>query len=156
MGADGQSDYGSTWYAGTMPLPQARTTLTYDLDVDVCVIGGGLAGLTAAREAARRGWSVAVLEARRIAWNASGRNSGVVLPGFSAPVEKIVERIGVPATAALWKLSRSGVQYIRDTIAEVGDIGLIESNGWLDVSRWPNADRIRTRAALLEEMGIDV
>lgn len=155
MGAD-QSDYGSTWYAGTTPLPPARTLLTYDLDVDVCVIGGGLAGLTAAREAARRGWSVAVLEARRIAWNASGRNSGVVLPGFSAPVEKIVERIGMPATAALWKLSQSGVQYIRDTIAEVGDIGLIEGNGWLDVSRWPTADRIRTRAALLEEMGTDV
>jgi gamma-glutamylputrescine oxidase len=156
MGADGQSDYGLTWYAGTTPLPPARTTLTYDLDVDVCVIGGGLAGLTAAREAARRGWSVVVLEARRIAWNASGRNIGVVLPGFSAPIEKIVERIGVAATAALWKLSQSGVQYIRDVIAETGDNVLIEGNGWLDVSRWPSADRIRTRAGLLEEMGIDV
>jgi glycine/D-amino acid oxidase-like deaminating enzyme len=156
MGADEQSDYGLTWYVGTTPLPPARTPLNYDVDVDVCVIGGGLAGLTAAREAARRGWSVALLEARRIAWSASGRNSGVVLPGFSAPVEKVVERIGVPATRALWELSQSGVQYIRDTITDIGDIGLIEGNGSLDVSKWPDADRIIARIRLLEEMGTDV
>jgi gamma-glutamylputrescine oxidase len=155
MGADEQADYGPTWYSGTTPLPPPRTALNYDLDVDVCVIGGGLAGLTAAREVARHGWSVAVLEARRIAWNASGRNSGVVLPGFSVPVEKVVERIGVPATKALWELSQSGVQYIRDAIAEIGDVGIIEGNGWLDVSTWPDADRILARIGLLEEMGIE-
>ena len=69
-----------------MPPPRRRPTaagLTVELDVDVCVVGGGLAGLTVARELARRGWSVAVLEARRIAWNASGRNTGFVLPGFA-------------------------------------------------------------------------
>src|SRR5262249_44714735 len=136
MGADEQSDYGNTWYAGmATPLP-SRPPLGYDLDVDVCVIGGGLAGLTTAREAARRGWSVAVLEARRVAWSASGRNTGVVLPGFSLPVEKVVERIGLPAAAALWKLSLAGVQYVRTAVAEMGDAGIaagdagiIEGNG---------------------------
>src|SRR5579871_6355033 len=155
MEADEQSDYGTTWYAEKTLRPPSRPPLSYDLDVDVCVIGGGLAGLTAAREAARRGWSVAVLEARRIAWNASGRNTGIVLPGFSLPVEKIIERIGLPATSALWKLSQAGVQYIRDAIAETGDIGIIEGNGWLDVSKWPDADRILARIGILEEIGID-
>ena len=59
-----QSPYGPTWYAATMVAVPERRALTHDLDVDVCVIGGGLAGLTVAREVARRGWSVAVLEAR--------------------------------------------------------------------------------------------
>ena len=54
MGAYDQSDYGPTWYSGLTPLPPPRTPLNYDLDVDVCVIGGGLAGLTVAREVARR------------------------------------------------------------------------------------------------------
>ena len=156
MGAEEQSDYAFTWYARTMPLPESRTPLSYDIDVDVCVIGGGLAGLTVAREVARRGWSVAILEARRIAWNASGGNSGVVLSGFSAPIENVVERIGLPAARALWELSQSGVQYIREAIADIGDTGIIEGDGWLHVSKWPDGDRILARAGLLGEMGIDV
>jgi glycine/D-amino acid oxidase-like deaminating enzyme len=156
MGAEEQSDYAFKWYERTTTLPSSRTPLSYDIDVDVCVIGGGLAGLTVAREVARRGWSVALLEARRIAWNASGHNSGVVLPGFSAPIEKVVERIGLPATRALWELSQSGVQYIREAIAEIGDTGIIEGNGWLHVSKWPDNDYILARVGLLREMGIAV
>jgi glycine/D-amino acid oxidase-like deaminating enzyme len=162
MEAEDRSDYGTMWYAAAVPLPPARPPLAYDLDVDVCVIGGGLAGITAAREVARRGWSVAVLEARRIAWNASGRNSGVVRPGFSAPVEKIAERIGLPLTRVLWDLSRTGVQYIRDAIAGIGDMGLVEGNGLiegsgcLDVAKWPDADRFLARAALMADMGTEV
>ena len=79
-----QSEFGSTWYSRVTPLPPARAELKFEIDVDVCVIGGGLAGLTVAREVVRRGWSAAVLEAKRIAWNASGRNSGLVMPGYPA------------------------------------------------------------------------
>ena len=57
---------------------------------EVCIIGAGLAGLTTARELALRGWSVAVIEARRIAWNASGRNTGFVLPGFAQDMDAVV------------------------------------------------------------------
>src|SRR5215471_13578536 len=56
MGIEDQTDYAATWYCGVTPLPALRTPLNYDLDVDVCVVGGGLAGLTVAREVARRGW----------------------------------------------------------------------------------------------------
>ena len=74
--------YGSSYFAASMVRRAERPALNLDLDVDVCVIGGGLAGLTTAREVARRGWSVVLLEGRRIAWNASGRNTGFVLPGY--------------------------------------------------------------------------
>ena len=47
--------------AATLP---ERARLSFDLDVDVCVVGGGLAGLTVAREAAKLGATVALLEAR--------------------------------------------------------------------------------------------
>src|SRR5436309_7590492 len=104
--------FGPTWYAATVIPVAERPPLTFDLDVDVCVIGGGLAGLTVARELARRGWSVAVLEARRVAWNASSRNSGFVLPGFGADVMRMVERVGVDRARELWKLSEAGVEYV--------------------------------------------
>src|SRR6266849_3219615 len=90
-----QADHQPSWYsATTVPRPE-RAPLTADLDVDVCVVGAGLAGLTTAREIARSGWSVAVLEAGRIAWNASGQNCGFVLPGFAAGIRGIVERVGL-------------------------------------------------------------
>jgi gamma-glutamylputrescine oxidase len=57
--------YGHSWYAATMVEAPPRPALSSDLDVDVCVIGGGLAGLTTARELARSGWSVVLLEAGR-------------------------------------------------------------------------------------------
>src|ERR1700693_4908095 len=114
MEGDVQSEFGATWYSAVTPLPGPRIALNYDLDVDVCVIGGGLAGLTVAREIVRRGWSVAVLEAQRIAWNASGRTSGLVMPVYPANIEKVVERIALPATRALWALSEAGVRYVRD------------------------------------------
>ena len=47
--------YGQSWYAATMVDSPRRPALHVDLDVDVCVIGGGLAGLTTARELARSG-----------------------------------------------------------------------------------------------------
>src|SRR5262245_66277624 len=61
--------YGGSWYAAQVVDAPERSRLTIETDVDVCVVGAGLAGLTVAREVARRGWSVAVLEGRRVAWN---------------------------------------------------------------------------------------
>ena len=57
-----------------------RVRLSFDLDVDICVVGAGLAGLTVALEAARLGASVAVLEGRHVGWNASGHQLGTVMP----------------------------------------------------------------------------
>src|SRR5262245_48261925 len=109
------SAYGGSWYEATKAAGQSRSKLTVDLDVDVCIVGAGLAGLTAAREIVRRGWSVVVVEAQRIAWNASGRNTGFVLPGFAADPEAIVERVGLERAKALWALSEAGFNYVRET-----------------------------------------
>src|ERR1700691_2116101 len=94
--------YGDSWYAATKVEAPPRPPLSVDLDVDVCVIGGGLAGLTTAREVARHGWSVVVLEANRLAASASSRNTGFVLPGFGADADRIVARAGMEAAKDLW------------------------------------------------------
>src|SRR5215210_5569296 len=120
MNANEPTRYEASWYTATMSGSVPRARLTFDLDVDACVIGGGLAGLTTARELARRGWSVALLEAERIGWQASGRNSGFVLPGFAEAPERIIKRVGLEQARALWALSEGGVHYVRDTILETG------------------------------------
>src|SRR6266550_7001202 len=135
VNASERTEYTPTWYTATMVPASARGPLTFDLDVDVCVVGAGLAGLTAAREIARRGWSVVVVEGRRIAWSASGRNDGFVLPGFAAPMDSVVSRVGLEHAKALWALSEMGLKYVRTTIAEARLPGVAPIAGWLKASK---------------------
>ena len=93
----------STWYETTRVSHPERERLNHDLDVDVCVIGAGLAGLTAAREVALRGWSVVVLEGAQVGAAASCRNTGFVLPGFSEgiapPAAHQTRHVATPAAS---------------------------------------------------------
>lgn len=81
--ANGRQDHAPSYYAATINDTTEYPALERDLVVDVCVIGGGFSGVAAALTLAERGRSVALLEANRIGWGASGRNGGQVLPGWS-------------------------------------------------------------------------
>ena len=157
MDASDRAGYAPSWYTATaVPAPE-RAPLTADLDVDVCVVGAGLAGLTTACEIARGGWSVVVLESRRIAWNASGQNCGFVLPGFAAGVGSIVERVGLDQARELRGLSEAGLDYVRTTISETGMPGVDPVDGWLNVSKVDDADRIIATLQLLgQDLGVEV
>lgn len=140
--------FGSNWYAATRVEGQARPALTAELDVEVCVIGAGLAGLTVALEVARRGGSVVVLEAKSVAWSASGRNAGVVLPGFSIGADALAGRVGLDAAKALWARSEAGAEYVRAAARDMPGTALNES-GWLHVSRTDDTGVLAHEAALL-------
>ena len=156
MNASEQASYAPTWYTATMVPAGLRTPLTYDLDVDACVVGAGLAGLTAAREIARRGWSVAVLESARIAWNASGRNDGFVLPGFAESMDRIVDRVGLDHAKALWALSEMGFKYVGATIAEARMAGVAPTAGWLKASKTDDADAVAADVDFYrEQLGVE-
>jgi len=144
------------WYEATRVASPERPRLNFDLDVDVCVIGAGLAGLTVAREVARRGWSVAVLEAKRVANAASGRNTGFVLPGFQETIDSMVERIGLDHTKQLWALLEQGLDYVRRTIADTGMPGVDPVPGWLHISQTDNGGEIRSEVERLRWIGANV
>lgn len=85
---------------------------------DVCVIGGGLAGVTTALLLARRGRRVTLLEANRIAWAASGRNGGFVAAGFAESIFEIERRLGLKHAQELFRLSVEGVGIVRKLLRE--------------------------------------
>ncbi len=145
-----------TWYEATRAASPERARLGFEIDVDVCVVGGGLAGLTVAREVARRGWSVVVLEANRVAWAASGRNTGFVLPGFSDDVDSMIERIGFDHTKKLWALSEAGLDYVRRTIKETRMPGVAPIRGWLKISNIDDGHAIPRYVARLRRLGAEV
>ena len=147
---------GAGWYEATRVESPERPRLNFDLDIDVCVIGAGFAGLTAAREIAQRGWSVAVLEGNKVGWAASGRNTGFVLPGFGAHIDDIVERVGLDHAKQLWALSEQGVEYVRRTIVDNALPGVDPKPGWLHVSKIDNGDEQRTFVERMRWIGADV
>jgi gamma-glutamylputrescine oxidase len=132
-----------------------RPPLAVDTDADVCVIGGGLAGLTTAREIARTGWSVVLIDAGRIAGEASGRNTGFVLPGFAASPDSLIGRVGFDRARDLWALAQSGVDYVREAIGDDAMAGVGIGEGWLYVSKTDNGDAFTHLAAQLGAFGAE-
>ena len=107
-----QAPYPPSWYAASAePLP-AQPALEGDLDVDVAILGAGYVGLSAAIELAGAGYSVAVLEAERIGWGASGRNGGQVIFGFGCGESKLVSLLGKDDARRLFDWSVEGVDLI--------------------------------------------
>jgi len=128
-----------------------RSRLSFDLDVDICVVGAGLAGLTVALEAARLGASVAVLEGRHVGWNASGHQLGTVMPGYSLPIGDLIARIGFEDTRELWSLSKQGAEYVRANATEELIPGIALSEGALEVSNVDVGDQLISRLQMLGE-----
>src|SRR5262245_25926224 len=125
--------------------------LTFDLDVDICIVGAGLAGLTVALEASRMGASVAVLEGRHVGWNASGHQLGTVRPGFDLPIAELIERVGFEDSKELWALSREGAEFVRATATEEAMPGIGLSEGVLEVSNVDAGEQLISRLQMLSE-----
>jgi glycine/D-amino acid oxidase-like deaminating enzyme len=128
-----------------------RQRLSFDLDVDICVVGAGLAGLTVALEAARMGASVAVLEGRHVGWNASGHQLGTVMPGYGLPISELIERVGFEDARELWSLSRQGADFVRANATEELMPGIGLSDGALEVSNVDVGDQLISRLQMLGE-----
>src|SRR6202045_2756809 len=134
-----------------VPAARERARLSFDLDVDIAIVGAGLAGLTVALEAARLGASVAVLEGRHVGWNASGHQLGTVMPGYGLPIGDLIARVGFEDSRELWALSREGAEFVRATATEQLIPGIAPSEGALEVSNVDVGDQLISRLQMLGE-----
>ncbi len=113
-----------TYYSASMRDRTERDALRDQIVADIAVIGGGFTGVNTALELAERGYSVALLEAERIGWGATGRNGGQVtgsLSGDTALQKHLTPRIGANAAADfVWGLRWQGHDTIRARVARYG------------------------------------
>lgn len=106
-----------SWYADSVPGIPLRAPLAGDLNADVCVLGAGYTGLSAALTLAERGYRVVLLEAHRVGWGASGRNGGQAIVGYGCEVDTLEHLVGAEDARALFAFSRDGMRLLRDRIA---------------------------------------
>lgn len=104
-------------YAETAGAPPERAPLRGEARAEVAVIGGGYAGLSAALHLAMRGVDVALLEAHRLGWGASGRNGGQLSYGPRIDIRAYERRLGAAAAARIWALSTEATRLVKRLIA---------------------------------------
>ena len=110
MSPDGYPD---SFYAHTATGSVQHPVFSGDLEADVCVIGGGFTGLSAALNLAEAGQSVVLLEAERIGFGASGRCGGLVGSGQRKDVLETEAQFGLERSRALWDLAEAAKNEIR-------------------------------------------
>jgi Glycine/D-amino acid oxidases (deaminating) len=112
--------YPDSWYAASAtPLP-AQPALEGRIEADVCILGAGYTGLSAALELAEAGYKVVVLEAERIGWGASGRNGGQAIAGFGCGEAKLEALVGFDDAKKMFDLSLDGLRWLRGRIDRHG------------------------------------
>ena len=123
----------NSYYAASANEQPQHPKLEGDITVDVCVVGGGFAGLSSAIELSDRGYKVAVLEANHIGFGASGRNGGQLIAGLACEQDVIEKAIGFDAAKQVWNMTLEALDLVRERVKRF-DIKCDLTDGFLGVS----------------------
>ncbi|KEI70969.1 NAD(P)/FAD-dependent oxidoreductase [Endozoicomonas elysicola] len=128
--------HADSYYAASMNFETDYPELEGSLSVDVCVVGGGFSGVATALELAERGYRVAVLEARKIGWGATGRNGGQLIRGIGEEPEQFRNQIGSDGVEAIHQMGFEAVELVRDRVRKY-DIQCDLKMGYVDAAIKP-------------------
>ncbi|MER8553967.1 FAD-binding oxidoreductase [Mesorhizobium sp. M0199] len=132
-----------------------RPALEGALDVDLAIVGGGFSGLSTALHTAERGISVAVLEAEIIAWGATGRNAGFVVPNFAKrDPDDIIAQLGPERGERLVDFAAGSADLVFALIKRHAIECDAVQSGWIQPAHSPAAlQKTRSRAEQWAQRG---
>ena len=102
-----QQEHTRSYYAATANDTTAFPELDGHVEADICIVGAGFTGVSTALTLAERGYSVAIVEANRVGWGASGRNGGQLINGLSG-MARLEKKLGREHADMLWDLRWRG------------------------------------------------
>jgi gamma-glutamylputrescine oxidase len=105
-----------SYYAATANSVKEHPPLDCDVSCDVCVIGGGYTGLSAALHLAERGYNTVLLEAHCVGWGASGRNGGQVGTGHRRTQTELEKIVGGDQAKKLWTVAEDAKHLVKSLI----------------------------------------
>jgi len=142
----------SYYAASANPAPE-RNRLEGGISCQVCVVGGGFTGLSAALELAGRGYQVVLLEGERVGWGASGRNGGQLVNGYSRPLDVIERRYGTDAARGLGAWALDGARLIRERTARYGIACDLVDGGFMAAITRPHMAEMEEQARIWARFG---
>ncbi len=114
---DRRGEYPQSWYAATARPLDPFPPLRGETRADVCVVGAGYTGLSAALHLAEAGLDVVLIEAHRVGFGASGRNGGQLGSGQRVEQDRLENLVGRDDAAKLWQMGEDAKALVRDLIA---------------------------------------
>ena len=108
----------NSWYAASANRHTDYPALAGEQTADVCVLGSGTTGISAALFLAEKGYSVIVLESEKIGWGASGRNGGQFIIGFSCSMSKIKSLVGESDAKILFDQTYESINLVKNLVRE--------------------------------------
>ena len=115
---DRKGEFPPSWYAATANPSDPFPALADDVKADVCIVGGGYTGLSAALHLAEAGFDVVLLEAHRVGFGASGRNGGQLGSAQRMEQEDLEHLVGDDDAAKLWDLAEDAKELVKSLIAK--------------------------------------
>ena len=146
-----------SYWLDTAPAFTGASPLPVEGRADVVVVGGGFTGLSAALTLAKKGVAVRVLEAGKVASEASGRNGGHCNNGLSHEFSGVAARFGVERAREMYRAFDAGVDLVEALVArEKIDCDFIRS-GKLKLAAKPEHFEkfIRAQEVLAREVDTD-
>ena len=143
----------SLWIATTAST--RYPSLDRDLSVDVAIVGGGIAGLTAAHLLKQAGLTVAVVEALRIAEGETGFTTAHLTEAIDARYHTLKKDFGLDGARMAAEASRAAIDFIERNATALGiDCGFRRLDGFLYSETGDDLDELREEADAAREAGV--
>ncbi|MFW3616114.1 NAD(P)/FAD-dependent oxidoreductase [Billgrantia antri] len=153
MSIQANAEHVASYYAATANPAPERPALVGDIECEVCVVGAGFTGISAALHLAEQGLEVVVLEAARVGFGASGRNGGQIVNSYSRDMDVIEARYGADTARALGDMAFEGNRIIRDRIAGYEIACDLKQGNLFAACNRKQLDGLREHKALWERYG---
>ncbi|AVF04429.1 MULTISPECIES: NAD(P)/FAD-dependent oxidoreductase [Devosia] len=149
------SAYPPSYYAASRNIVRQPQVLEGAVEADICVVGAGYSGLSAAISLAEQGFKVVMVEAAEVGWGASGRNGGQVVNGLNASLDTIQRRYGQQTANFVGGLLQEGAGIIYDRVERYG-INCDLKRGNIYAAYTPkHMEELKAKQALWRSHGMD-
>ena len=151
----GDGAYPPSYYAASRNIERKPNKLQGDVEADICVVGAGYSGLSAALHLAEKGFKVVLVEGAAVGWGASGRNGGQVVNGLNASLATITRRYGEQTANFVGGLLQEGAGIIYDWVERYGIECDLKRGNIYAAYTTKHMEELKAKQALWRRHGMD-